>query len=170
MTQALLFINDATLNAKVTADGGLADRLVKAGKSDGEILDTLYWTALGRAPSAAERTADLAGIHQATAPSSAPTPVAPTVPAKAATTATAPAKPTTTAASPAKAPTTVPLPAKPTTAGSPPTPGVTMPTATTATTVAAKTTTAPAQNELRRRAFEDMLWVLINSKEFLFNH
>ena len=26
------------------------------------------------------------------------------------------------------------------------------------------------QNTLRRRVFEDMLWVLLNSKEFLFNH
>ena len=26
------------------------------------------------------------------------------------------------------------------------------------------------ENSSRRHAFEDMLWVLVNSKEFLFNH
>ena len=102
MSQALLFINSDTVNRKVTADNGLADRLVKAGKSDAEILDTLYWTVLGRAPAPGERTAAYAALCKYLA---------------------APSNP-------------------------------------------------PNSDEKahRRRAFEDMLWVLVNSKEFLFNH
>ena len=34
----------------MTADDGLVDRMVKAGKSDPEILDQLYWATCGRAP------------------------------------------------------------------------------------------------------------------------
>lgn len=120
MTQALLFINDVTINRKVTADGGLVDRLVKAGKSDSDILDTLYWTTLGRAPSTTERNADLASIHRALNQPAIPasTPVKPA--------SSAPAGSTTPKVDPASA--------------------------------------------VRRHAFEDMLWVLVNSKEFLFNH
>ena len=35
---------------------------------------------------------------------------------------------------------------------------------------AAPNPTSLQQADLRRKAFEDMLWVLLNSKEFLFNH
>ena len=45
MAQALTFINSDLINKKVTSDGGLADRLVKAGKSDGEILHWINETA-----------------------------------------------------------------------------------------------------------------------------
>lgn len=118
MAQALLFINGDLLNRKVTADGGLVDRLVREGKSDSEILDQLYWTTCGRAPRADERSSDLNALHKAlSAPPAAVTPA--------------------------------PMPNAP-----PPDPKA-----------------IQAQHDAaRRRAFEDMLWVLVNSKEFLFNH
>ena len=101
MTQALLFINGDVLNKKVTADGGLADLLVKKGIPNAAILDTLYWKTLGRAPSPGEKAANLRAIALALAPVK---------------------------------------------------PG------------------GPELALARRHTFEDMLWVLINSKEFLFNH
>lgn len=110
MAQALLFINGELINRKVSADGGLVDRLVKAGKSDAEIMETVYWTALGRAPFPTERSRNGAALKKAFAPQ----PIR--------------------------------------TASTGPTPSVTR---------------DPA---IRRRAFEDLLWVLVNSKEFLFNH
>ncbi|HLK57236.1 MAG TPA: DUF1549 and DUF1553 domain-containing protein [Chthonomonadaceae bacterium] len=112
MAQALLFINGELINRKMTADDGLVDRLVKAGKSDTEILDEIYWATVGRAPRPAERDSDLAALH--------------------------------------KALTAIPVPA---------------------TTSNAPAPDPKAQNnQARRRVFEDMLWVLVNSKEFLFNH
>lgn len=118
MAQALLFINGDLLNRKVTADGGLVDRLIKAGKSDPEILEQLYWTTCGRAPRADERSSDLNALHKALA--AAPAAVTP-----------------------------APMPGAP------------------APDPKAQQTQHDAA---RRRAFEDMLWVLVNSKEFLFNH
>lgn len=116
MAQALLFINGDLINKKVSADGGLVDRLVKAGKSDDEILDSLYWTAFGRPPRPQERASDLAAIQRAN-PSATPAPVQ---------------SPTTASIDNRKSKVENPSP--------------------------------------RRKAFEDMLWVLLNSKEFLFNH
>lgn len=104
MAQALLFINGELLNRKVSADGGLVDRLVKAGKSDSEMLEELYWSAFGRAPAAVERDGNLKSIRKA---------------------------------------------------------------------IAALALKPEQKNELeqaRRKTFEDLLWVLVNSKEFLFNH
>jgi hypothetical protein len=111
MAQALTFINSDLINKKVTSDGGLADRLVKSGKSDNEIVDDLYWTALGRPPRVSEKLADLESLNKAE--------IAPE-----------PTGPMTWLASLAR----------------------------------------PDKQALRRRAFEDLLWVLVNSKEFLFNH
>jgi hypothetical protein len=116
MSQALLFINGDVINRKVTADGGLVEQLVKQGKPDGEIVDTLYWTTLGRAPKPAERAENLAAIKRAGSRSAS-------------------------SVQPAAH-----LPNDPTT---------------------------QRPNDLqsvRRRALEDLLWVLVNSKEFLFNH
>jgi hypothetical protein len=111
MAQALTFINSDLINRKVTSDGGLADKLVKSGRNDGDILDELYWTALGRPPRASERIADLEALKKAE--------IAPV-----------PTGPMTWLAS------LVPQ----------------------------------DKTSLRRKAFEDLLWVLVNSKEFLFNH
>ena len=118
MAQALLFINGELINRKVSADGGLVDRLIKSKKTDGEVLDELYWSALGRPPRTAERVSSLAAIHRAISGASSVSTVKPT-------------------------------------AG-----GVAVP------TVDARQQAATA----RRRVFEDMFWVLLNSKEFLFNH
>jgi hypothetical protein len=108
MTQALLFINGDLINKKVTAEGSLVDRLMKTGKPDPQVLDELYWTALGRPPKPVERASNLAALKRAMA-------VAP--------------------------------------AGA-------------ANVAEQKVDPAIA----RRKAFEDLLWVLVNSKEFLFNH
>lgn len=142
MAQALLFINSDVVNKKVTADGGLADTLVKSGRTDAQILDALYQSVLTRLPTSSERISDLAAIRRAAVPrmqTDAQTPVktiaavhAPVTPS-----ANAPASGLTVAASP---------------------------------TVAVSHSSADALLLARRRAFEDMLWVLVNSKEFLFNH
>ncbi len=131
MAQALLFINGDLINRKVTADGGLVDRLVKAGKNDSEILDELYWAAFGRAPRSDERTSNLNALHQALVVPPAPIAVV---------------------ASPASPKPPVIAPAVPT------------------ATVVPKPEAKVQQDASRRRVFEDMLWVLVNSKEFLFNH
>src|SRR5438045_4590955 len=68
-SQALLLISNEALNKKVGADGGIVDRLIKEGKTDGEIFDTLYWTAFGRAPRTAERITGLGAIRRAYTPS-----------------------------------------------------------------------------------------------------
>ena len=141
MTQALLFINGELVNRKVTADNGLVDRLVKSGKNDGEVLDELYWTALGRAPRPAERKSSLDTIHRALAGDESPAPLSQRTLDKAASGAVSPA----------------------------------------ATKQGDNSSTKPANGAVspsvkaqgegsRRRVFEDMFWVLLNSKEFLFNH
>ena len=101
-SQALMLISNEALNTKVGANGGTIDQLIKAGKTDGEIFDALYWTALGRPPKQAERITGLGAIRRAH------------------------------------------------------------------TSILATERSFPSED--RRRAFEDLLWVLINSKEFLFNH
>lgn len=114
MEQALLFINGDVINRKVTADGGLVDRLIKSGKSNDEILSTLYLTALGRSLSQVELSRDKGALNRALALEQKAQP----------------------SAKPADS------------------------------LVALKA----AADKMRRRALEDMLWVLVNSKEFLFNH
>jgi hypothetical protein len=114
MEQALLFINGDVINRKVTADGGLVDRLIKSGKSNDDILSTLYITALGRCPSPLELSRDKGALNRALMLEKTAQP----------------------AAKPADS------------------------------LVALKV----AAEKMRRRALEDMLWVLVNSKEFLFNH
>ncbi len=148
MAQALLFINGELINRKVSADGGLVDRLIKSGKSDPEILDELYWSALGRSPQPAERQSSLASIRKAF--------IVPTPPA--ATTPIALAKPVTRGAAPSSAQTV----------------GSIKQVASTPAPSAAAAMAGPDAKALatatRRHAFEDMFWVLLNSKEFLFNH
>ncbi len=106
MAQALLFINGELLNRKVSAQDGLVDRLLKAGKSDAETLDELYWVAFGRPPSVAEREGNLKILRKIL--------ITPTT--------------------------------------------------------NAKPEQKSAFEQTRRKSFEDLLWVLVNSKEFLFNH
>src|SRR5207253_1484588 len=55
VAQALHLINAETLNTKITAKGGLLDRLLAGSLLDAEVLDSLYLTCLGRKPIEAER-------------------------------------------------------------------------------------------------------------------
>ena len=137
MAQALLFINGELINRKVSAEGSLVDRLLRAGKSDADILDEHYWSAFGRAPRPAEKTSDLASIHRVLAADAysvgaVPTPGISSIPA-------APTPQPKPESGPSMSP---PIPPDP------------------------KVQAALA----RRRAFEDMFWVVLNSKEFMFNH
>lgn len=113
MAQALLFINGELINRKVSAEGGLVERLLKAKKSDAEIVDELYWVSFGRPPSSTEREANLKILRRVLATASS-----------------------------------------------------------TSTTKAQGVKPAPKADleQIRKRGFEDLLWVLVNSKEFLFNH
>jgi hypothetical protein len=144
MAQALLFINGELINRKVAAEGGLVARLMGSGKSDGQVLDELYWSAFGRAPRPAERASDLATIRKALAAAAAPPAgtAAAGAPKPATSASTAAAVKLHAAAQPAQAPA----------AGDKAAPDV------------------KAQVVARRHVFEDMFWVLLNSKEFLFNH
>jgi hypothetical protein len=62
LPQALHAINGETLNRKLMADDGRLAQLVAAGRSNGEIVDELFWSALSRPPAARERTALLGRI------------------------------------------------------------------------------------------------------------
>ena len=140
MAQALLFINGELINRKVSAEGGLVDRLTKSGMSDSTVLDELYWAALGRAPRSAERQSSLASIRRAEAAPVVAAPVAKPGAVMPVTTPVAAVKSPNAITSP-----TAPMPAM---AADPKLQAITA----------------------RRHAFEDMFWVLLNSKEFLFNH
>ena len=154
MAQALLFINGDVLNRKVTADGGIVDRLVKAGRSDSEILDQLYWAACGRAPRPEERRSNLDTLHRALASASA---------ASAAPTAPAVVTPKTVAVGPSP---DLKAQQAPHNADAQQTPHSIK----TQQALPDPKVQQALRDAARRRAFEDMLWVLVNSKEFLFNH
>jgi hypothetical protein len=62
LPQALHTINGETLNGKLMADEGRLAQMVAAGRSNAEVIDELYWSALSRPPTARERTALLARI------------------------------------------------------------------------------------------------------------
>jgi hypothetical protein len=71
LPQALHAINGETLNKKLMSDQGVIAQMVDAGKSNAEILDQLYLSALSRRPTDEERTAILADLDKtpaATAP------------------------------------------------------------------------------------------------------
>ncbi len=146
MAQALLFINGELINRKVSAEGSLVDRLMRSSKTDAEVLDELYWSALGRAPRPAERQSNLASIRKASVVAPPPAPPTPATPSAEAAAPPTPAKPSAEAAAP----------------GAPPADAKAL--ALASQDLKAKEIAA------RRRAFEDMFWVLLNSKEFLFNH
>ena len=140
MAQALLFINGDLVNHKVAADGGLVDRLVKSKMGDRTILDELYWSALGRPPSLAECASDLTALQQALGAR--------------------------TAAQTLSAPSASASKPDGTSARNGAVLMVSSPSAAKTDIVAVKAST----DQARRHIFEDMLWVLVNSKEFLFNH
>ena len=62
LPQALHTINGETLNGKLMADDGLIARMLAERKSNAEILDELYWSALSRPPTAHERTGILSAL------------------------------------------------------------------------------------------------------------
>lgn len=97
--QALEMLNSEIVFARVTANGGLVDRLISEGATDTNLLDDIYLRALGRLPAPDEAQAILSQI---------------------------------------------------------PPPGT--------------ATQDMAVPQLRREFFEDVLWAVVNSKEFLFNH
>jgi hypothetical protein len=118
MAQALHLINGAGVNQKIASDNGLVANLIKAGKTDAEIVEELYLTCFGRMPMKQELEASLQTIQEAMNPK--PAEVKPADAAKA-------------EAKPAEAPKFDPAVA-------------------------------------RRQVLEDLLWALINGKEFVFNH
>jgi hypothetical protein len=64
LPQALHAINGDTLNKKLMSDQGAIAQMVAAGKSNGEIVEQLYLSALSRRPTDAERTGILADLDR----------------------------------------------------------------------------------------------------------
>ncbi|MGV3722493.1 MAG: DUF1549 domain-containing protein, partial [Actinomycetota bacterium] len=153
MAQALHLINGAGVNQKIAADSGLVAGLIKAGKKDSEIVEELYLTCFGRLPMKLEMEASLQTIDEAINPKPPvpadvkpvdPKAVKPAAPKAAEVKAAAEAKPAADAKAPEmKKAAEAPKPAE-----------------------------APKVDPVlaRRQVLEDLLWALINGKEFVFNH
>jgi cell division septation protein DedD len=140
MAQALHLINGQPVNQKISANGGTVDTLLKSSKKDDEIVTELYLSCFGRFPTKQEMDAATQTIKEAMTPPK-PAAAAPAKPAE--------SKPTDPKAADAKA---------------------------TDPKAAAKPAEKPAEPPkfdpvvARRQVFEDLLWALINGKEFVFNH
>lgn len=65
VAQALHLISAETLNKKVSAKGGIIDRLLESRKTDPEIIAELYLTALGRPATPTESAGILRAVSQA---------------------------------------------------------------------------------------------------------
>ncbi|HLK61497.1 MAG TPA: DUF1553 domain-containing protein, partial [Chthonomonadaceae bacterium] len=65
ISQALALLNSEAIQQKIKAPECILNPLLKSGKPDAEILDTLYLSAFARHPSSAETSALLALIKQA---------------------------------------------------------------------------------------------------------
>ncbi len=65
LSQALYFINDAALLAKITDKDGRLARLLRDVPEDDKVLEELYLATLSRVPSAAERERSLAHLKEA---------------------------------------------------------------------------------------------------------
>lgn len=182
MAQALHLINGAGVNQKISASGGLVDGLLKAKKNDGEIVEELYLTCFGRMPTKQEVDTAVSLLDETLNPKPAPpadaakpaekakvdpkakpAPKGKTDPkakvdpkAQAATAKPAEVKPAETKPADAK-----PADAKPAETK----PGDMKP-------ADAKPAEPPKLDPAvaRRQVFEDLLWALINGKEFVFNH
>jgi hypothetical protein len=154
MAQALHLINGAGVNQKIAADSGLVAGLIKANKKDAEIVEELYLTCFGRLPTKVEMDASLQTVDEAINPKPAvPADVKPADPkAK-----PADAKPVDPKAAAAKVGDAKPAEVKPADAKP-----AEMP----------KAPEAPKVDPVvaRRQVLEDLLWALINGKEFVFNH
>jgi hypothetical protein len=64
LPQALHTINGETLNQKILDERGIVARMVTGGRSNAEVLDELYWSALSRPPSDRERAAILSTLDR----------------------------------------------------------------------------------------------------------
>jgi uncharacterized protein DUF1553/uncharacterized protein DUF1549 len=188
MAQALHLINGAGVNQKISASGGLVDTLLKANKKDQEIVEELYLTCFGRLPTAQELEASFLTLDEGINPKpAAPAEVKPE-PAKAADPKAKPADPKAKPASKAKVdPKAKPAPAKPAAEAKP----AEVKPAEVKPAEAKPAEAKPAEMKpvemkpaepkpaeapkidpavARRQVFEDLLWALINGKEFVFNH
>jgi hypothetical protein len=65
MAQALQFLTGPLVNRAVSEPDNRLGRLLKAGKSNREIVEELFLASLCRPPSAAERSALLARVERA---------------------------------------------------------------------------------------------------------
>ena len=99
LAQALELMNSESIDSRARSDAGLVARSLADGASDEQIIESIYWRALGRAPTDAER--ELCQSERSTAYSIA---------------------------------------------------------------------AAADREATRRQCFEDLLWAVLNSKEFVFNH
>jgi hypothetical protein len=54
MSQAFQLISGPTINSMLSHANNRLTQLLKSGKSDGEMVEELYWAALSRAPHASE--------------------------------------------------------------------------------------------------------------------
>ncbi len=144
MAQALHLINGAGVNQKIAADDGLVARLLKEMQSDNAIIEELYLTCFGRMPTQQEMAAALQTVDEAMNPK----PAVPGEPKP----AVAKPEPKPAEAKPADAKAADAKPAEMKPAEKKPEPP--------------KFDPAVA----RRQVFEDLLWALINGKEFVFNH
>ncbi|MFN3652046.1 MAG: DUF1549 domain-containing protein [Armatimonadota bacterium] len=148
MAQALHLINGQGVNQKISSDAGLVATLIKAGKKDPEIVEELYLACFGRFPTKPELDQAVQIVAEAMNP--------PQPEMKPADPKAAPAKPgEAPAADAAKAAEAKAAEAKP-----------------------AEMKPAEMKKEepkldpavARRQVLEDLLWALINGKEFVFNH
>jgi hypothetical protein len=173
MAQALHLINGQGVNQKISADTGLVANLIKASKKDGEIIEELYLTCFGRLPTPEEMTAALQTVDEAVNPKpAAPAeakPAQPAVPAKGAAPSKPGAKVDPKAAKPAPAAKPVEMKAEPKPeAKAEAKPAEMKP----ADAKPAEKKEEPKHDPVvaRRQVLEDLLWALINGKEFVFNH
>lgn len=188
MAQALHLINGAGVNQKISAQGGLVDTLIKSNKKDPEIVEELYLTCFGRMPAKEEMDAALQTIEEAINPKPAAPEVKPAEVKPAPLTAAeqkelaalkAKAKPTDAdkkrlldlqkrvdalKAVPAVKPAEMPKAAEMPKTAEMPKPADMKP--------AEKPKEPPKIDPAvaRRQVLEDLLWALINGKEFVFNH
>lgn len=149
MAQALHLINGPGVNQKISAQGGLVDRLLAAKKTDPEVIEELYLSCFGRFPTDEEKHDALQAVDEAVHPK----PVEPPKETKPADAKPADAKPADAKPADKKPAEQKPAEAKP---------------------AEAKPATPPAPQltpeQAHRQVLEDLLWALINGKEFIFNH
>jgi len=153
MAQALHLINGPGVNQKISAKGGLIDKLLGSKKSNGEIVEELYLDCFGRFPSEVEKSAALDAIEELVNPKFAPNTGA-TAPNQFGIAVSLACRSLERQAAKARAAKAAEKPGE-------------------ATKQAEKPAPKPltAEQELaRHQVFEDLLWALINGKEFVFNH